>query len=246
MNIAIIVAAGSGKRFGGSTPKQFLSVCGKPLVVHTLECFEECRRIDRTVLVLPPEHTDDFNAKLLFPYKLSKLYKTVGGGPTRTDSVLLGLTAIGSEKPEIVAVHDGARPLVRSADIEKTIRQAEKFGAACLVGEVTDTIKEVSGGQIVRTIDRKSLRRALTPQCFRYEILRRAFHHRRPDQPATDESSLVERIGVAVKTVEGSPENIKVTRPEDLLFVENFLKNKSRCSESDLEAISTNSPRAAR
>ncbi|MDQ3179322.1 MAG: 2-C-methyl-D-erythritol 4-phosphate cytidylyltransferase, partial [Acidobacteriota bacterium] len=115
-------------------------------------------------------------------------------------------------------------PLVAVKEITRTVEKAQETGAACLVGLVTDTIKEVSGGKIVRTIDRQRLRRALTPQCFRYEILKRSFAENEIGESVTDECFLVEKLGVEISIVEGSAENIKITTPKDILFLENFLK----------------------
>jgi len=224
MNSAIIAAAGSGTRFGGDKPKQFLEILGKPLIIHTLERFESCPQIDEIILVLPEPEIANFS-KIAEKYNLKKLVKLVAGGMTRTESVLNGLKAINSATAGIVAVHDGARPLVTVEEITRTIERAEATGAACLVANVTDTIKEISGDKIVRTVDREKLRRALTPQSFHYEILRRAFEKNSiKNSSATDESFLVENIGIEVSIVEGSAQNIKITHREDLIFAENLLK----------------------
>jgi 2-C-methyl-D-erythritol 4-phosphate cytidylyltransferase len=220
MNTAIIVAAGSGTRFGTETPKQFIEICGKPLLLHTLERFENCPIIDEIILVLSVEFVENFHAK-----NISKLKKIVAGGKTRAESVLNGLKSV-NPKTEIVAVHDGARPLVSSVEITQVIEKAKEKGSACLVAKVTDTIKEISNtGEILQTIDRTKLRRALTPQAFKIEILKRAFAENEVGEIATDESYLVENLGVKVSIVEGSSKNIKVTTQEDLNFVEQFLKN---------------------
>lgn len=226
MNTAIIVAAGGGTRFGsGSKAKQFLEICGKPVVVHALEKFESCPQIDEIVLVLPAADIKIFST-VLVKYNFQKLAKTVAGGENRSASVRNGFAAIDARACEIVAVHDGARPLVTIDEISRTIDAARKDGAACLVAEAVDTIKEVAGGKIVRTIDRNNLRRALTPQAFRYEILDRAFRENNLAETtaATDESSLAENIGVAVSIVEGGAQNIKITRAEDLVLAESLLK----------------------
>jgi 2-C-methyl-D-erythritol 4-phosphate cytidylyltransferase len=138
---------------------------------------------------------------------------------------LNGLNAIESERCEIVAVHDGARPLVSVEEISATIEKAKETGAACLVAAVTDTIKEVADGKIIGTIDRSKLRRALTPQCFRYEILKRAFAENEISEIVTDECFLVERLGYEIATVEGSAQNIKITLKEDFVFAEHLLKH---------------------
>jgi len=224
MNTAIIVAAGSGKRFGSATPKQFLEICGKPLIIHTLERFQECPEIDQIILVLPPREISEFS-KNYRQFNLSKLAGVVGGGETRAESVWKGLRSIG-DLVEIVAVHDGARPLVSPAEISNCISKAKETGAAILAASVTDTIKEISSGKIIKTIDRNRLRRALTPQCFRYGLLKRAFENTDLTESVTDESFLVERLGVEVSVVEGNPRNIKVTTPADIALVESFLMEK--------------------
>jgi 2-C-methyl-D-erythritol 4-phosphate cytidylyltransferase len=223
MNVAIVVAAGSGSRFGGTTPKQFLDLGGKPLIVHTLERFQACPDIDRIILVLPENDLSAF-IKKYEEFTLSKIMGFAVGGETRAESVWNGFSAIG-EAAEVVAIHDGARPLVTAAEISACINKAKDTGAAILAAPVTDTIKEIRDGRIVRTIDRSNLRRALTPQCFRYEILQRAFANADFGAAVTDESFLVEKLGIEVAVVEGSATNIKVTTPEDLRLVESFLKN---------------------
>lgn len=223
MNVAIIVAAGSGTRFGSTVPKQFHEILGKPLLIHTLERFCFCPAIDEIVLVLSAEEIENFR-NIAEKFKLKKLSVIVSGGATRAASVLNGLNAIDGESVEIVAVHDGARPLVTVEEIALTIETARETGAACLVAPVTDTIKEVADGKIVGTIDRAKLRRALTPQCFRYEILRRAFAENEIGDAATDECFLVESLGCEIAVVEGSARNIKVTTPEDFILAESLLR----------------------
>jgi 2-C-methyl-D-erythritol 4-phosphate cytidylyltransferase len=226
MNVAIIVAAGSGTRFGAAQPKQFLEILGKPLIIHTLERFCLCPIVDEIILVLPAGEIEKFQTSIE-KYRLKKIVKIIAGGKTRSESVRKGLSAIDAETIEIVAVHDGARPLVSPEEITKTIEQARETGAACLVVAVTDTIKEVVGGKIVGTIDRAKLRRALTPQAFRYDILKLAFERANLDETATDECFLVEKIGCEISAVEGSARNVKVTNREDLKIVENFLKHSA-------------------
>ena len=222
MNTAIIVAAGSGKRFGTDIPKQFQEVLGKPLINYTLERFESCDSIDEIILVVSESEIGSVS-KYINQSEFVKLRKIVSGGSSRAESVFCGLRAIEKDSANIVAVHDGARPLVTSAEINLTLQKAEETGAACLVGGITDTIKEVAEGSVKETLDRSKLRRALTPQCFRYEILLKAFETVKLDESITDESSMVEAIGHEVALVEGSGINIKVTTKEDMLVVEAFL-----------------------
>ena len=222
MNTAIIVAAGQGTRFGTGKPKQFLEIHGKPLIIYTLSKFENCAAVDEIVLVLSASEIENFT-RLVEGRRLKKLKKIVGGGKNRAESVLNGLKSVDEKTAEIVAVHDGARPLVTVKEITRTIEKAAETGAACLTAAVTDTIKEVANGKIIRTIDRANLRRALTPQCFRYDILKRAFAENEIGEIVTDECFLVEKLGVEVSIVEGNAQNIKITVPEDLVLAENLL-----------------------
>ncbi|HMQ02443.1 MAG TPA: 2-C-methyl-D-erythritol 4-phosphate cytidylyltransferase [Pyrinomonadaceae bacterium] len=226
MNIAIIVAAGTGSRFNSETPKQFLEILGKPVIRHTLERFEAAPSVDSIVLVLAKEQVSRFDKM-----PMRKLSSVVAGGKTRAQSVLNGLNAAG-EKCSLVVVHDGARPLVSVDEIERTIARAKETGAACLVAPVTDTIKSVSGGEIVDTLDRDNLRRALTPQAFTIEILKKAFEGVDLNESITDECFLVEKIGLSVAIVEGSSRNIKITHPEDLILAEALLRADRLKAES--------------
>jgi 2-C-methyl-D-erythritol 4-phosphate cytidylyltransferase len=134
--------------------------------------------------------------------------------------------AIRSATAEIVAVHDGVRPFVTVEEITETVAAARRDGAAILATPVTDTIKLVEGDAVVKTVERRTLRHALTPQCFRYELLRRAYDQVDVDDPSlTDESALVERLGQRVTIVDGSPRNIKITTPRDLVIAETFLQD---------------------
>jgi 2-C-methyl-D-erythritol 4-phosphate cytidylyltransferase len=171
MNIAIIAAAGAGTRMASNRPKQFLLLAGTPVIFHTLKPFEECEQIDEVIVVLPAEESAGF-LSLAGKYKLRKVARVVPGGATRAESVKRGLMAVRSATAEIVAVHDGVRPFVTVDEIDRAITAARADGAAILVAPVTDTIKQVSDAAVVKTLDRGVLRRALTPQCFQYELLR--------------------------------------------------------------------------
>lgn len=225
-NVAIIVAAGRGTRAGAGAVKQFRELCGVPVVVHTLRRFEECASVAETVLVVPSADAAAF-AGLATEHGLRKLRHVVAGGATRTESVWRGLQVIDASAARVVAVHDGVRPLVTPADIDATVRAAEVAGAAVLVAALTDTVKSVEHGLVTGTPPRESLRRALTPQCFRYELLRRAYERALADGlDATDDSSLVELLGAPVAAVEGDARNIKLTRPEDFALAEILLGEK--------------------
>lgn len=222
MNTAIIVAAGSSSRFGTEQPKQFVEILGKPLIIHTLDRFQACPAVDEIVLVLPESAITEFQISY-FRSEITKLRNIVAGGSTRAESVNNGLNAV-DERAKIVAVHDGARPLVSVDEIHEIIEKAKQAGAACLVATVTDTIKTIRGDEISGTLDRDKLRRALTPQAFKTEILRRAYALGDLTEAATDECYLVEKLGHPIAFVEGSSRNIKITQPEDMLFLEFFLR----------------------
>ena len=219
MHFAIIVAAGQGTRMGGDA-KQFRALAGVPVVVHTLRRFEECTTVNACVVVVPATEADNF-LSIAEQYQLRKVTQTVAGGATRTESVARGLDAIQTAAADIIAVHDGVRPFVTAAEIDRTVQAAETSGAAILVAPVVDTITEVRDGRVAHTLPRETLRRALTPQCFRYELLRRACDHARAHKlDATDCSALVAQLGVAATVVEGDPRNIKLTRPADFALAE--------------------------
>jgi len=229
VNVAIIAAGGRGARMGGGgrAPKQFLEIAGTPVVVHTLRRFEACATIAEVVVVVPRSEVQAF-LELAEKFGLRKPARVVAGGETRTESVWRGLKDLRSEDVGVVAVHDAVRPLVTPEEIDATVRAAEATGAAILAARAVDTIKESDGGEparVARTLDRSRLWHAQTPQCFRYELLRRAYESARASGvEATDDSSLVERLGAPVQIVEGGARNIKITTPQDLALAEMLLK----------------------
>jgi len=226
MNVAIVVAGGKGLRFGGDRPKQFLEVNGSPIIIHTLRQFERCREIGSVVVVLPAEETAGFQS-LIEKFALQKVTRIVAGGATRAQSVKTGLATI--EEAEVVAVHDGVRPLVTPDEIDSVVKAAGESGAAILVAGLADTIKDVRSNRVVNTLPRVNLRRALTPQCFRLDVLRRAYQQLEQLEgtaiEVTDDSFLVERLGLEVVAIEGSARNIKITKEEDLRIAETILRS---------------------
>lgn len=214
---AIIVAAGAGKRFG--EPKQFAYLRAKPVLEWTLERFQAHPEVKAVVLVLPDEQD-------LKHYRMryAKILDIVRGGEKRQDSVWQGFRLLTASAPEIVLVHDGARPLVGADLITRVIAAARADGAAVPVLPIVDTLKEVREGRIIGTIDRSVLFRAQTPQGFRFEILKKAMDAARKDRYyGTDEAALVERLGLAVTAVAGDPRNIKITTPIDIPIAEALL-----------------------
>lgn len=227
---------------GGARAKQFREIGGVPIIIRTLERFEQSAEIGEIIVVLPSPETAGFLA-LAAKHGLRKLTRVVPGGATRSASVWQGLRAVRAATAEIIAVHDGVRPFVSADEIDRAIQAARATGAAILVAPVTDTIKEAQEGRITRTPERSTLRRALTPQCFRYDLLRRAYEQALAERlEATDDSALVERLGVTVAAIEGDPRNIKITRPEDIALAEIILKAEVKGQRS--EARENNSPSA--
>jgi 2-C-methyl-D-erythritol 4-phosphate cytidylyltransferase len=221
---AIIVAAGSGSRFKSETPKQFLDLAGKPVIAHTLDRFVSAPSVDDIIVVVASEYVTELGR-----LHVSKPVRVVTGGPTRAASVSNGINAL-EDDVDIVAVHDGARPFVSVDEIERTIAKAREIGAACLVAAMTDTIKAIRGGEIAETLDRDQLRRALTPQVFRTEVLRKAFEAGDLSDAVTDECYLVEKLGHRIGFVEGSGRNIKITHAEDMVLARALVQEAERGS----------------
>ncbi|MFZ0613146.1 MAG: 2-C-methyl-D-erythritol 4-phosphate cytidylyltransferase [Desulfobacterales bacterium] len=221
---AVIVAAGFGVRMKSATRKQYLPVAGRPLVVHTLQKFDDSPLIDHMCVVVPPEDLDDCRRLLLSGGHIEKPVTFVAGGRARQQSVYNGLRAL-DRKEGLVAIHDGARPLVEPSLITACIRAAETSGACTPGIPAEDTIKRVHGAaRIAETIDRTDLWLIQTPQVFRYALIMEA-HQRaiRDGYAGTDDASLVERLGHPVSLVTGSKSNIKVTTAEDLALAAAWL-----------------------
>ena len=209
---AVIVAAGSGTRMG--RPKQFLPLLGRPVVEWSLRAFLELPEISEIAVVLTEENLSEHGERLR---RLSPKIKLVPGGATRMGSVRNGFSAV-SKKAALIAVHDGARPLITPEIIRNTLEEAQKSGAALAAVPAKDTLKEVKGREhfIDATPDRAAFWLAQTPQCYRRDLLGDALEKFAGEADATDESQLVERAGHRVKVVPSTYENIKITTPEDL------------------------------
>jgi 2-C-methyl-D-erythritol 4-phosphate cytidylyltransferase len=222
---AIIVAAGKGTRMGPNVDKLFLELAGRPVVVHTWQRFAAARCIDEIVLVVRDGMQSAFE-ELAATVQPQKPYRLVAGGAERQDSVWNGLAAV-SSGTDIVAIQDAARPCTTEALIEATITAARESGAAVAAQPVTDTIKESADGKtILRTPDRSRLWAVQTPQTFHLEIIRRALSEvRRKGLHVTDDTAACELIAQPVRLVSSAQPNPKVTRPEDLAYIETLLKS---------------------
>lgn len=222
---AVIVAAGDGKRMRGNIPKPFLSVGGQPLILRTLARFSESRTVRKIILVVAQGEILRCQDLIRAEAHLNCLeYLLQAGGATRQESVSQGLMKLDANC-EVVVIHDGARPLVSPALIDRCVEAAYKEGAVVVGVPVRDTIKIISSDRRVReTPARDSLWEIQTPQAFRVEIIREAYiRAAREGTQATDDAALVERTGKSVALLEGHRTNIKITVPEDLVFAEALL-----------------------
>lgn len=212
---AVIVAGGSGSRIG--RPKQMLPLGAKPVLVRTVEAFLQTPEIKEIVVVTPSENRAELQKR--FPGIVF-----ADPGKTRLLSVKNGFLKT-SAASQLVAVHDGARPLVEPAHISACLQAARQYGAAVLAVPVKDTVKVCEGGFVQNTLDRAVLWAAQTPQCYRRPVLAEALEKFGQEEGATDESQLVEKLGIKVRVVPSSYKNNKITTPEDLIFAEALLEN---------------------
>ena len=213
---AVIVAAGSASRMGG-IDKVMAPLKGEPMILHTVRAFQECDAIAEIVVVTRPD--------LILPItkltnEFDKVTAVVSGGASRQESVAMGMNAL-SDKCELAAIQDGARPLVTWQLIDRVVRAAHAYHAAIPVIPVKDTIKVCNSALVVSTPDRSTLRAVQTPQVFDFDLLRGALKKAAEDgAEVTDDCSAVERLGMSVKTVDGDERNLKVTTPFDLKIAE--------------------------
>jgi 2-C-methyl-D-erythritol 4-phosphate cytidylyltransferase len=224
---AIIAAAGLGRRMQQDTPKTYLPLAGKPILIHTLELFENIAEVHEVVVVVHPEDLEFCQGEIIDPYPLKKVLRLVPGGKERQDSVYHALRVLQKKEDEldIVLVHDGVRPLVDPALVRQVVAAARRYGAAILGIPCQDTLKRVnSKGEVTETVDRQELWQVQTPQAFRAALLWRAYQDAMSRGfYATDEAALVEALGEMVVVVTGSPLNLKITTPDDLKMAEAFM-----------------------
>ncbi|HWF58790.1 MAG TPA: 2-C-methyl-D-erythritol 4-phosphate cytidylyltransferase [Nitrospira sp.] len=225
--MALVPAAGRGLRMGGSVPKQFLALGGQPLILHSLRVLQASSIIEEVILAVPQHEMDYCLKEIVAKHRFTKVTKVVPGGHERQDSVRHALEAV-HDDVDVVLVHDAVRPFLTEQMVERVVKAARDKGAAIIALPMKDTVKQVGADHvIVRTIDRQSLWLAQTPQAFRCDWLLAA--HRKAHAEgvrATDDASLIEWAGHPVCVVEGSGENIKVTRPEDMVIGEAILASR--------------------
>jgi 2-C-methyl-D-erythritol 4-phosphate cytidylyltransferase len=225
MVAAIIAAAGKGMRMQKTSPKQYLMLAGLPILTHTLLVFSNCDLINQILLVIPPDDFDFCQKNILtFERLIPRKIRLVRGGDRRQDSVFNGLSEV-EAGCSIVVIHDGVRPFVKIDQVAACIDGARKFGACILGVPADDTIKYVdASGRINQTLKRDNIWLAQTPQAFRYDLIKKAHERAQQDgYAATDDASIVERLGHAVTIIGGSRINIKITNREDLKIAECLL-----------------------
>jgi len=223
---AVIVAAGMGKRMNVAVPKQYLPLLDKPVLAYTIEAFEQSPLIQEIVVVIHPNHEDIFVRDVLKRFHFEKFRKYVFGGSTRQESVYRGLEVLKDRKSDFVFIHDGVRPFVTESIIKRCADKVRETEAVCCAIPCVDTVKfSEDGTAIDRTLDRKKIWRAQTPQVFRISLILEALEKAFQDNFwGTDDSVLVERLGKKVALVLGSENNIKITTPFDFIRAEEILR----------------------
>ena len=226
MNVSvIIVAAGSGKRMKSAIAKQYLDLKGRSILSYTVEVFEESPVVNEIILVTGKDEIEYVKSEIIDRYGFTKIKAVVEGGSERQYSVENGLNNV-SDNCDIVMIHDGVRPFIDENSIEVLAEDTAKYGACVLGVFAKDTIKICDeNGFVVDTPNRKLLWHAQKPQCFKYDVIKKAYEKAKKDNYlGTDDSMLVERTGQKIKMVEGSYDNIKITTPEDLYVGERILE----------------------
>jgi len=223
--VVIIVAGGKGERMGASTPKQFLELAGKPILMHTLEKFKQAVPSIEIILALP-ENQIDFWEELFHKYQFTKVrHQIVKGGQTRFHSAQNALSLI--KQKSIVAIHDGVRPLVSEETILRCFSEAENKGNAIPVVEVVDSLRHFSKQpKRNEAVSRNCYKIVQTPQCFTSELILKAYNQDF-DKLFTDDATVVEKLGETINLVPGNRENIKITTAEDLIIAAAFMKHHS-------------------
>lgn len=220
---AVIVAAGSASRMGG-IDKVMAQLRGEPMIRRTVRAFQSCDAVKEIVIVTREDLIRPITSLCA---GMDKVKAVVAGGKSRQESVWLGLNTL-SKDVKLAAIHDGARPLISEAVIDRTIRAAHTYGAAAPAVPVKDTVKVVKGGLVLATPNRANLQAVQTPQVFDFDLLRGALKKAQEENASlTDDCSAVERMEMSVKIVEGEEKNLKITTPMDLKIAEMLLEEES-------------------
>jgi len=226
--VAIVPAAGKGKRLSGYLEKPFIKICADPLLLHTLRALNASRDIQVIILVVSGKNVKKCKA-LVKRYAIHKVAHIVKGGSERGLSVRNGLRFVDKDA-ELVLVHDGARPCLDKVLITRAVNGARRYGASCVCVPIKSTVKAAKYGFISKTLKRCDLWEAQTPQVFRKDIIIEAYNRAADLRSATDDACLVEKSGYKVRVIPGDYDNLKVTTKEDLVIAEEVLKRKGgRC-----------------
>jgi 2-C-methyl-D-erythritol 4-phosphate cytidylyltransferase len=225
--IALVPAAGMGKRMGAEINKQYLLLAGKPILAHTLQVFQDTPFIDDIYVVIPAAEIPYCQEHVVERHGLTKVRQIVPGGAERQYSVMNGLQAAAEAgDDDVVLIHDGVRPFVPPRVLERAVEMARLHDGALVAVPAKDTIKVVVDGIVRATPPREDLWLAQTPQAFRYAVIRAAHEIAAAERYlGTDDASLVERLGKDIHIVVGDYRNIKITTPEDLVLAEALMKN---------------------
>ena len=231
MVTALVPAAGTGSRMGGDVPKQFLTLGGRPVIVHALETFEATSEVHEIFLIVPTGEEDRCRREWVEAFGLKKVTRLIPGGARRQDSVYAGLK-VTTPDTKIVLIHDGVRPFLTRTMIKQAIEGASRYDGAVVAVTVKDTPKTAdAGGRVSATLDRSSLWLAQTPQAFKRNVLMEAYRQAYTEGIYhTDDAALVERLGYRVQIIPGAWDNLKITQPEDLFLAEQILKMRERSS----------------
>lgn len=222
---AIIVAGGNSVRYGGDVPKQFQEICGRPMLTWTIDKFEKASSIDNIILVAPEDYLVYVSENVVDPFGFDKVTKIVTGGKNRQESVYNGLKAL-PVSTKFVVIHDGARPLVKTEDIDRVVEIAKEENSAILATHVADTVKKVIDSNIITTVNREQLYNAQTPQVFQFDLIMEAHNElsKNNELILTDDAQLIENRGITVKIVESTGINLKITTRQDMQVAEAIIE----------------------
>jgi len=224
---AIIPSAGFGTRMG-NVKKPYIELAGKPILAHTLEKFQQCQSVNNIIIVTAKGDEQRCANEIIESFNISKVIDIIAGGNTRQESVFNAIQKLIPDT-DIVVIHDAVRPFLTEKMIIESIENASLYGSAIIAVPVKDTIKEANENKLVlKTLDRQKLWMIQTPQAFKYDIIKQAhIQAKNRNIQATDDASLVEFIGLDVKLVMGSYDNIKITTPDDLVVAKTILGTKT-------------------
>lgn len=237
-NYVIILASGTGNRYGNDIPKQFVKIAGKTVFEHTISIFENAKEIDEIIVVITPEYRH-FGEELILKNNFKKVSKLLNGGETRKESSSIGINSIDDKEANVV-IHDCARPFLSQRIIKDCVKALETYDAVDVAIPSADTIIKVKDDVISNIPERKYLKRGQTPQCFKLSTIKKAHELSKDDSNFTDDCGLIVKYGLGdVYVVEGEGENIKITYPEDIFMADRLFQIRSaECpKEVDLEDL---------